>query len=170
MLRPRMCRRRCRCWGLCSPAIAWWPLRMTLPMRLRAALSAATWLWWRSRRLRRLLLRPRALMLRLMLAGRICGGSSIPSAGLAYVCPICVRWVGRRVRPVRCSWWITPWQASLGAIRCVWVPSCRSRHSTVCVPALRRASSSPLRWRARSLSAIACASCGLRRVCTRPFC
>ena len=83
-------------------------------------------------------------MPRLMPRGRTCGGSSTLSAGLVCVCPICARWAAQRVRLMRCSWWITPWPASLGAIRCVWVPSCRSRRSTVCAPVRLLASSLPL--------------------------
>ncbi len=62
----RMCRRRCLSWGLCAPVTAWWPLRTTLPMRLRAALMAAMLCWWGIRAPRRLPPHPRALMLRLM--------------------------------------------------------------------------------------------------------
>ena len=45
-LRPRMCRRRCLCWGLYVLAIAWLRLPMILPMRLRTALMAATLYSW----------------------------------------------------------------------------------------------------------------------------
>ena len=41
MLRPRMCRRRCRSWGLYVPAISWLRLPRTLPLRLRTAVVAA---------------------------------------------------------------------------------------------------------------------------------
>ena len=154
LLRPHMCQQRCRSWGLCVPVTAWWPLRTTLPMRLRAALMAAMSRWWARHPSRRLSPRPRTSMLRLMPRGRTCGGLSTLSAGLVCVCPICVRWVGRRVRPVRCSWWITRWLASLGAIHCVWVPCCRLRRSIVYAPVMLRASWLPYRSRARSSSAI----------------
>ena len=38
----------------------------------------------------------------------------------------------------------------LAAIHCGWALRCRSRRSTVCAPVRLRASSLPLRWRARS--------------------
>ena len=165
-LRLRMFRRRCLCWGLCVPVTAWWPLRMTLPKHLRTALMAAM-LRWRARRPpMRLPPRPRSLMLRLMPRGRTCGGSSTPSAGLDCACPICVRWVERLARPMRCWLWTTPWRRLLAAIRCAWVPCCRSKRSTVCAPVTLHASWLPYRSRARSSSAIvwmprlsACTSC-----------
>ena len=153
-LRPRMCRRRCRNWVLCVPVTVWWPLRMTLPMRLRTALKAVMLCSWTRRRLRRLLPRPRILMLRLMPRDRICGGSSTLSAGLVFVCPNFVLLAARLVRPTRCWLWTTPWRRLLAAIRCGWVPCCHLRRSTVCALVRLRASWSPLRWRARSSSAI----------------
>ena len=57
-----------------------------------------------------------------------------------------LRALGRAARePARCSRWITRWLASLGAIRCVWVPPCRSRRSIACAPVWLRASSLSLR-------------------------
>ena len=60
--------------GIVRPGDRLVPLRTTLPMRLLVALMAAMLCWWGSHRLQRFLLRPRDLMLRLMLRDRTCGG------------------------------------------------------------------------------------------------